>query len=128
MKRFLTSLAISLAVAVCGFGAAVPAVASAISPAQQACQAVANNKGCNDNSGGPSVRSLVHLVVTILSWIVGIAAVIMLIVGGLRYVTSSGDSNTASEARGTIIYALVGLAVVAMAQFIVQFIVNRVTH
>jgi hypothetical protein len=54
-------------------------------------------------------------------------AVIMIIVGGLKYITSGGDSNNVSSAKSTIIYAIIGLVVVALAQFIVQFVLNKVT-
>jgi uncharacterized membrane protein YuzA (DUF378 family) len=65
--------------------------------------------------------------VNIFSLIVGIVAVIMIIVGGLKYITSGGDSNNVSSAKSTIIYAIIGLVVVALAQFIVQFVLNKVT-
>ena len=63
-------------------------------------------------------RSLYFAVVT---------AVMMIIVGGFRYITSGGASDSVSSAKNTIIYAIVGLVVVALAQFIVQFVLNRVT-
>ncbi len=49
----------------------------------------------------------------------------MIIIGGFRYVTSGGDSNSVSGAKNTIIYALVGLIIVAVAQVLVQYTVNN---
>ena len=51
----------------------------------------------------------------------------MIIYGGMRYITSGGDSGKITSAKNTIIYALIGLVVVALAQFIVKFVLNKVT-
>ena len=59
--------------------------------------------------------------------VVGIAAVVMIIIGGLRYVTSNGDSGQVGNAKNTILYAVVGLVVVALAQVIVRFVVAKAT-
>ena len=58
--------------------------------------------------------------------VVGVIAVIMIIIGGLRYITSGGDSNNTKGAKDTILYAIIGLVVVAMAQVIVKFVLNKV--
>ena len=52
----------------------------------------------------------------------------MIIVGGLRYITSGGESSNISGAKTTIIYALVGLVIVALAQFIVHFVLNKAVN
>jgi hypothetical protein len=52
----------------------------------------------------------------------------MIIWGGLRYITSGGDSAKITSAKNTIIYALIGLVVVALAQFIVKFVLAKVTQ
>ena len=57
--------------------------------------------------------------------IVGVVAVIMIIIGGLKYITSSGDSNNVSSAKNTILYAIIGLVVVVLAQVIVRFVVTK---
>ncbi len=64
--------------------------------------------------------------INLVSIVVGIIAVIMIIIGGLRFVLSDGDSGKITTARNTIIYALVGLVLVAFAQVIVKFVLNRV--
>jgi hypothetical protein len=50
----------------------------------------------------------------------------MIIIGGLKYITSGGDSSNVTGAKNTILYAVVGLVVVAMAQFIVRFVLTKV--
>ncbi len=51
----------------------------------------------------------------------------MIIVGGLKYITSGGDSGNITSAKNTILYAIVGLIVVALAQIIVRFVLQRAT-
>ena len=87
--------------------------------------AASGSGGCTD-PGGKSINNVIAAVVNILSWLVGIIAVIMIIVGGFRYVTSGGDSGNTTTAKNTIIYAIIGLIVVAFAQFIVQFVLTKV--
>lgn len=75
---------------------------------------------------GVSVESVVRSVINVLSMIVGIVAVIMIIVGGLKYITSSGDSGNVTSAKNTILYAIVGLVIVALAQVIVRYVLRQV--
>jgi hypothetical protein len=84
---------------------------------------------CDDvvTSGTTQVNSLISTVINIFSLVVGVVAVIMIIVGGFRYITSGGDSNNVSAAKNTILYAIIGLVIVALAQFIVRFVLERVT-
>lgn len=82
--------------------------------------------GCAGNSDN-KINSTLKSVVGILSSIVGAVAVIMLIISGFRYVTSGGDSSKIAGAKNTLIYAIVGIVVVALAQFIVQFVLDRAT-
>jgi len=82
----------------------------------------------SDTSGGTDkINDIVVLIINIFSIVVGIVAVIMIIVGGFKYITSGGDSGNITSAKNTIIYALIGLVVVALAQFLVQFVLNKVT-
>jgi uncharacterized membrane protein YidH (DUF202 family) len=57
--------------------------------------------------------------------ILAAAALLVVVIAGLRYVNSAGDPNTMSKTKNTIIYASVGL-VVAMSGFaIVNFVLNN---
>lgn len=90
---------------------------------------VSTSKGstdqCQTGSGEGTLNDLLAKVINIFSAVVGVIAVLMIIVGGLRYITSGGDSGKVSAAKTTIIYALVGLVVVALAQLIVHFVLNQ---
>lgn len=74
------------------------------------------------------VDSIVKRVIDIFSVVVGVISVIMIIIGGLKYVTSGGDSGNISSAKNTILYAIIGLIVVVLAQVIVRFVLERATE
>jgi cytochrome bd-type quinol oxidase subunit 2 len=112
---------------------AVPALASASADIQGslcggASLTVNTGGNCSSTSTGTQkINSFITTIVNVFSVIVGVVAVIMIIVGGFRYITSGGDSNNISGAKNTIIYAIIGLIIVALAQFIVQFVLNKVS-
>ncbi|MBQ3310301.1 hypothetical protein IJG73_02570 [Candidatus Saccharibacteria bacterium] len=58
-------------------------------------------------------------------YIVGIISVIMLIYGGLRYILSGGDSKKVTDAKNTILYAIIGLIISILAYAIVNFVINN---
>lgn len=74
-----------------------------------------------------TVNNTVALVINIFSWIVGVISVIMIIWGGFKYITSGGDSNNVTAAKNTILYAIIGLVIVALAQVIVRFVIGTAT-
>lgn len=57
-------------------------------------------------------------------YIVGIIAVIMLIIGGIRYVTSGGDAKKVTDAKNTVLYAIIGLIISLLAFAIVNFVIS----
>jgi Type IV secretion system pilin len=61
---------------------------------------------------------VITAVIEIVSIIVGIAAVIVIILGGLKFITSGSNPQEVTKARETILYAIVGLAIAALAQII----------
>ena len=56
----------------------------------------------------------------------GLVAVVMVFIGSFKFITSQGNSDSAAEARKTIINALIGLAIVILATGMVSFIGNNV--
>lgn len=79
---------------------------------------------CGGGSG--QITNAVRAGVNILSLVAGIAAVIMIIISGLKFITAQGDASGVASARTSLIYALVGLVVAALAQVIVHFVLSRV--
>lgn len=115
----------------------VPATVSAQDTIQQGvCQGATNptkpfesNGNCQTGTGGAASRvdNIIKEVINILTIIVGVIAVIMIIIGGLQYITSGGSSEKVSKAKNTILYAIIGLIIVALAQVIVRFVLNKTT-
>lgn len=59
-------------------------------------------------------------------YIVGIISVIMLVWGGLRYILSGGDNKKITDAKNTILYAIIGLIIAVLAFAIVNFVLNAI--
>lgn len=98
---------------------------------QDACDGISQLGGSNpcSDSGQAANNKLsdtMATIVNLLSYIVGIVAVIMVIVAGFKYITSGGDSAKVSSAKSTLVYAIVGLIIVALAQFIVHFVLGNI--
>lgn len=72
-----------------------------------------------------SATSMITIVINTLLFIIGIIAVIMIIVGGIRYTVSNGNASSTKEAKDTILYAVIGLIIAMMAYAIVNFVVGR---
>ena len=123
MKKLITRIATSLALiaAVVVAPLAAPAVVSAdtVSEACSGVQAVGGG-ACNGNA----FEGFLKKVVNILIFIIGAISVIMIIVGGLRYVLSGGDQNSVKAGKDTILYAVIGLVVSLMAYAIVNFVIG----
>lgn len=99
------------------------------------CQPVGNgdsgltlNNGANCARGQSNSKQLFgsagvfHTIADVLIYIVGAVAVIMLIIGGLRYVISQGSKEGVTQAKDTILYAIIGIVVAILAYAIVNFI------
>lgn len=78
-------------------------------------------------SDDSSFNKLLSQIINIISVIVGVVAVIMIIIGGFRYITSGGTPDKVTGAKNTILYGIIGLIIVALAQVIVKFVLNKVT-
>jgi hypothetical protein len=144
LKLIILSLSYVFALAfpvAAGVGVAYAVTPAAATPAEtqtiqgNLCQGsnlnlAQNDTGCSDGSisgASTSATSFIAKVINILSVIIGAIAVVMIIIGGFRYVTSGGNAESTKSARQTIVYAIVGLIIVALAQIIVHFVLNSVS-
>ncbi len=73
-----------------------------------------------------SLPTMVASITKTLVFLVGALAVIMIIVGGLRYVASNGDPKRVADAKNTVTYSIAGLVVAILAFAIVNFVVKNV--
>lgn len=79
--------------------------------------------GCNPISGSDGLLIKITNIVAIIA---GAAAVIVIIVGGIKYITAGGDPNKAAEARKAVINALVGLLIIVLARTIIAFVIKHI--
>ncbi|HEU0266262.1 MAG TPA: TrbC/VirB2 family protein, partial [Candidatus Saccharimonadaceae bacterium] len=97
--------------------------AQAINVFSGSCSADSSAKLCKSTSDNAS--SMIHNIINLLIYAVGIISVIMVVIGGLRYTLSGGDSSGLNSAKNTILYAIVGLVVAVMAYAIVNFVIGK---
>ncbi|HAC56372.1 TPA: hypothetical protein DCF80_02630 [Candidatus Saccharibacteria bacterium] len=71
--------------------------------------------------------SIFGRVTNILLFLVGAISVIMLIIGGIRYVISGGDQAQVTSAKNTILYAIVGIVVAFLAYAAVNFVTQALS-
>jgi len=131
VKRFTTFIRNGL-LAIAFLGVAVSAtvgtaaVVSAAGCTGQGCvQQGVNQVGGNQaGNSANDFTKLIKSIINILLFLIGAIAVIMIIIGGIRYTTSNGDQAQVTSAKNTILYAVVGLVVAIMAFALVNFILN----
>lgn len=125
MKKLLLSVAAAV-MTVIGLGSV-----AAISPAAYATNAGDQFLGSVTPSGMPGgsdaedgLLNIVQTIINVIIGVVGIIAVVMMIVGGISFITSQGDTNKVTKARNTILYGVVGLIVALLAFAIVNFVLS----
>lgn len=105
----------------CGiFAVAMTAGASALT-LQEGAQA-AQCDGCPSELFGKT--GVFRQVTNTILYIVGIIAVIMLIIGGIKYLVSGGDSKKVTDAKNTVLYAIIGIVICFFAYAIINFVVS----
>lgn len=89
-----------------------------------------SDQTCNntDQQGVEKITKVIQDLINTLSLIVGIVAVVMIMIGGLRYITSGGSDTSVTSAKNTILYAIIGLIIVALSQVMVRFVIHKVTE
>ena len=87
-----------------------------------------DSKECATPTDKKSLPDIIAFIINVFSWIIGAVSVIMIIYGGFRYITSGGDSNGVKAGKDTILYAIIGLIIVALAQVIVNFVLDKTTN
>jgi len=87
---------------------------------------LSSNSSCRSGAAENKLSDTIQFVVDLLTFIVGIAAVITIIISGIKLIASSGDPGAVTSAKNGIIYAVIGLIVAALAQVLVRFIINNI--
>ena len=82
-------------------------------------------KGIEDPASTGLVNSVINIVNALLV-LAAIAAIVFIIIGGVRYITAQGDEDAVEQAKNTIIYAIIGIIIILLAAVIVNFFVAQV--
>jgi hypothetical protein len=77
------------------------------------------------NPGGVANGNIIQIILQDLFGVIGALSLLFLIIGGFRYVLSSGDPQNSAAAKGTIIYAIVGLLIAVVAESIVALVLGK---
>lgn len=132
-KRVFLPVVIALTI---GFGLAAASPVLAANPLSDICATNPDSATCKsaivkmDATGGAAnpltgKDGTLYKISTIVATIAGIAAVFVIIVSGVRYMTSGGDSQKITAAKSTLIGAIIGLVIIMSAQTIILFVVGR---
>jgi hypothetical protein len=130
MKRITSSLIrytpVLAVIAILGFNVLFVAPSFA---ADLTIQGGANSaQGADQQSDLFGSSGVFKTITNTLLFILGAISVIMIIVGGLRYVVSGGDSSAVNAAKNTILYAIVGVIVAILAYAIINFVIGSFTN
>jgi len=92
---------------------------------------LAGGAGCAQGNGQGSTLfgngGIFQTITNVLLYVIGAISVIMLIIGGIRYVVSGGDSGAVTSAKNTILYAVIGIVVAILAYALVNFVITSFT-
>jgi len=117
----------TLLVAGAMFMLAQPAYAA--DPLADACKSNPDSATCQslspDTNPLTGKNGLLYKVSAIVATITGIAAIIVIIVSGLRFITAGGDAQKAAGARKVLLGAIIGLVIIVLAQTIITFVVRK---
>lgn len=122
MKRW-KQLIVTFAL-IAGFGAPALVPAGSASAINVFDQCKSNGSSAVCKSKGDTLGPMIQTVINILLYILGMTAVVMIVIGGIRYTTSNGESSAIKSAKDTILYSVIGLIVAILSYTIVNFVVS----
>jgi hypothetical protein len=104
-------------------------VTAQFNPIGESCQGEAADsevcKSATEENPISGRRGAILRIANILSILGGVAAVVMIVVSGIKIILSGGDANRVKSGRETLIYAFIGLIVILLSRSLIVFIVNR---
>lgn len=124
MKQFIKKASLALLVAVFSIGALN---LSPVVSAQSIRSGAEAARGTDQPTQLFGDGGIFQQITNIMLFIIGVLSVIMLIIGGLRYVISGGNKDAVTSAKNTILYAIVGLVVALLAYAAIAFVLNVFT-
>jgi hypothetical protein len=125
MKQMLVALFATVTLAV---GAGGAASALTIQDGADAARDESQQSACLFDDGSAACEGetpLFQVITNVLLFIIGAVSVVMLIIGGIRYTVSQGDSSAVTGAKNTILYSIVGLVISILAYAVVNFVIGN---
>lgn len=126
--KIKTTLLATLAVMTLALGMGGSAFAADLSITDGATAAKGDDQsGClfSNQEGCDGQTPIFQTITNVLLFIIGAVSVIMLIIGGIRYTVSQGDSSAVTSAKNTILYSIVGIVVAILAYAAVNFVIGN---
>lgn len=80
-----------------------------------------------DVAGVNNVENFIRTIITVISGLAGLVATVFIVIGGFGYITSSGNPEHLDRAKRTLLWSLIGLAIVIAAFVISNIIVSVAT-
>lgn len=124
MKKIIITLSCAVSLFLAALTLTPALNASAISVFNQ-CSSNPGSAVCKAQ-GTDDFSKMIRNVVNVMLYILGAIAVIMIVIGGIRYSLSGGDASNTKAAKDTILYALIGLVVATLAYAIVNFVLGSI--
>lgn len=122
MKKFWKiGAALAVATVLAGVAVGVSTQTAQALTLQQGAEA-ARCDGCPENLFGND--GVFKQITNTVLYIVGVISVVMLIVGGVKYLVSGGDSKRVTDAKNTVLYAIIGLVIALLSFAIVNFVIS----
>lgn len=122
IKRIIISMVLMTGLATLPGALAFSGATVAADAKTEICNGINGTPTCNA-SGANDPSKYIKNIINIILYVIGAIAVLMIVIGGLRYVISGGDSSQTKNAKDTILYAVIGLVIALMAYAIVNFVV-----
>lgn len=78
--------------------------------------------GCDNTA--PNIENVIQNIINIILGILGVVCFVIIVIGGVQYMTSTGEAAKTQKAKNTILYAVIGLIICALAGVITNFTIN----
>jgi hypothetical protein len=106
----------------CASNPTAPECPCGMAPNSAVCKDLKDSQDESDAAFNNITRNIINVALFVL----GIVAIIMIIISGIRWTTSRGDPNSVTKARQILMYSIVGLVIAASAFAIFNFVMSKV--
>lgn len=127
MKKFFVALGLLTALTIAsgvGQASAAGVFGDVCDRPEAQASAACNSKSTDDPISGDN--GIVSKIANIVALVGGALAVVFILIGSLRYVTSSGDSGAVKSAKNLVIGALIGIAIIVLARTLIYFVLKYI--